>query len=135
MQFQEAPRKSSNTDSDDLVWSPKKAGHGPLIGTLTERKTGLVSKFGGSGEVLKIVDDNGEEWTVLAFAARLLDCLEAFDPQVGDRVGVSFEGSEMRDNGHSIDNYKMGVERAATGSAVPAAPSVPAPSADSDLPF
>ena len=137
MEFQEAPRKTSGgSGDDDNVWSPKVKGHGPLVGTVTERTGGLVSKFGGTGEVLKVVDDDGIEWTVLAFATRLLDCLEHFDPQVGDCVGISYEGSESTKSGNTIDNYKMGVERGTKSpAAAAAAPASPATGTDTDLPF
>lgn len=132
MEFQSAPSKAISGDDDGNVWSPKKEGHGPLVGTLLERTTGIVSKFGGTGEVLKVVDDNGVEWTVLAFATRLVDCLEHFNPQVGDRVGISYEGSEPTKSGNTIDNYKMGIERAKS-TPVPAA--VAPAATDTDMPF
>lgn len=109
--------------------------HGLVLGQ-SERELGFGQK--GEAPILRVLADDGVEWNIAGFHAILRAELVREGPQIGDRIGVAYEGlGKAKENQSPPHLYRVVVERNPDGPQKPDADLPPAPdfNPDADIPF
>jgi hypothetical protein len=107
-----------------------------LVIDKTERELGFEQQ--GTAPFLRVLADDGTEWSVAGFHAVLRAELLRTGPHVGDRVGVIYQGEGKAKKDQSAPHlYRVVVERNPDGPQEPDRELPPAPdfNPDSDIPF
>lgn len=107
-----------------------------LVIDKTERELGFEQQ--GTAPFLRVLADDGVEWSVAGFHAVLRAELLRTGPHVGDRVGVIYQGEgKARENQSAPHLYRVVVERNPDGPQEPDRELPPAPdfNPDAGIPF
>lgn len=127
-----APRENWKPHAD-LTQSKTVSG---LVIDKTERELGFEQQ--GTAPFLRVLDDDGTEWSVAGFHAVLRAEIIRTGPHVGDRVGVIYQGEgKAKENQSAPHLYRVVVERNPDGPQEPDRELPPAPdfAPDADIPF
>lgn len=127
-----APRENWKPHSD--LTQPKSVSG--LVIELTERDLGFEQK--GTAPFVRVLADDGQEWSVAGFHAVLRAELLRVGPHVGDRIGVLYQGEgTAKENQSPPHLYRVVVERNPDGPQEPDRDLPPAPdfNPDADIPF
>jgi hypothetical protein len=127
-----APRENWKPHTD--LTQPKAVSG--LVLELTERDLGFEQQ--GTAPFVRLLADDGTEWSVAGFHAVLRAELLRTGPNVGDRMGVVYQGEgKARENQSAPHLYRVVVERNPGGPQEPDAELPPAPdfNPDADIPF
>lgn len=107
-----------------------------LVVDQTERDLGFDQK--GTAPFLRVLADDGVEWSVAGFHAVLRAELLRVSPRIGDRIGVLYQGEgTAKENQSAPHLYRVVVERNPDGPQQADAELPPAPDfdVDADIPF
>lgn len=107
-----------------------------LVIDQTERELGFDQK--GTAPFLRVLSDDGVEWSVAGFHAVLRAELLRVGPRIGDRIGVLYQGEgQAKENQSAPHLYRVVVERNPDGPQQADAELPPAPDfdVDADIPF
>lgn len=107
-----------------------------LVIDLSERDLGFEQQ--GTAPFVRVLADDGTEWSVAGFHAVLRAELLRTGPHVGDRIGVLYQGEgTAKENQSPPHLYRVVVERNPDGPQEPDRDLPPAPdfNPDADIPF
>ncbi len=112
-----------------------KSVSGLVIG-LEERELGFEQK--GTAPFVRVLADDGTEWSVAGFHAMLRAELLRNGPHIGDRIGVLYQGEGVaKENQLPPHLYRVVIDRNPDGPQSPDPQLAPAPDfePDADIPF
>lgn len=127
-----APRENWKPHSD--LTQPKSVSG--LVIDKTERELGFEQQ--GTAPFIRVLADDGTEWSVAGFHAVLRAELLRTGPNIGDRIGVLYQGEgTAKENQSPPHLYRVVVERNPDGPQEPDPNLAPAPdfAPDADIPF
>lgn len=127
-----APRENWKPHSE--LTQPKSVSG--LVLEITERDLGFEQK--GTAPFVRVLADDGTEWSVAGFHAVLRAELLRIGPRIGDRIGVIYQGEgTAKENQSPPHLYRVAVERNPDGPQRPDSELPPAPDfdPDADIPF
>ena len=107
-----------------------------LVIDLSERELGYEQQ--GTAPFVRVLADDGTEWSVAGFHAVLRAEILRTGPRIGDRIGVIYQGEgTAKENQSPPHLYRVVVERNPDGPQQPDAQLPPAPDfePDADIPF
>lgn len=122
-------------------WKPHSDSSQPksvsgLVIDQTERDLGFEQK--GTAPFLRVLADDGTEWSVAGFHAVLRAELLRVGPRIGDRIGVLYQGEgQAKENQSPPHLYRVVVEQNPDGPQQRDPELAPAPDfdPDADIPF
>lgn len=91
------------------TWRPEEVG-ASISGTVTRIDPNVSTKYGNRA-VVEITKDDQSLWTVWVSQVSLIAAMKKERPQVGDRIAISFTGTEPSDKGNDRKLFDVAVKR------------------------